>query len=122
MKIITVRDIDKFTDSIIPKPSKTNKKKIESIVTDVRKNGDNAVKKYEKKFGGFKNGPMKVSKREILASYSKVTKDQVNAIKIAKKRLSKTELAIKKRLGNFEVTTDGVKIKKFFLPISSVGC
>jgi len=122
MKIITVRDIDKFADSIIPKPSKTNKKKIESIVTDVRKNGDNAVKKYEKKFGGFKNGPMKVSKREILASYSKVTKDQVKAIKITKKRLVKTELAIKKRLGNFEVTTDGVKIKKFFLPISSVGC
>ncbi len=122
MKIITVRDVDKFADSIIPKSSKINKKKIESIVTDVRKNGDNAVKKYEKKFGGFKNGPMKVSKREILVSYSKVTKDQVNAIKIAKNRLSKTELAIKKRLGNFEVTIDGVKIKKFFFPISSVGC
>ena len=91
MKIITVRDIDKFADSIIPKPSKTNKKKIESIVTDVRKNGDNAVKKYEKKFGGLKKGSMKVSKREILASYSKVTKDQVNALKIAKKRLLKTE-------------------------------
>ena len=45
MKIITVRDVDKFVDSIIPKPSKTNKKKIESIVTDVRQNGDNAVKK-----------------------------------------------------------------------------
>ena len=89
MKIITVRYVDKFADSIIPKPSKTNKKKIESIVTDVRKNGDNAVKKYEKKFGGFKNGPMRVSKREILASYSKVTKDQVNAIKIAKKKTIK---------------------------------
>ena len=122
MKIITVRDIDKFADAIIPTTSKTNKKKIESILQDVKKNGDSAVKKYEKKFGGLKKGPLKVSKREIQKSYSKVSRDQIEAIKIAKKRLSKTELAIKKRLGNFEVTTDGVKIRKFFTPISSVGC
>ncbi len=122
MKIITVGDIDKFVDTIIPKPSKTNKKKIESILLDVKKNGDYAVKKYEKKFSGFKNGTLKVSKQEIQRSYSKVSNDQINAIKIAKNRLLKTEIAIKKRLGDFEITTDGVKIKKFFAPISSVGC
>ena len=122
MKIIAVRDIDKFADAIIPTTSKTNKKKIESILQDVKKNGDSAVKKYEKRFGGLKKGSLKVSKREIQKSYSKVSRDQIEAIKIAKKRLSKTELAIKKRLGNFEVTTDGVKIRKFFTPISSVGC
>jgi len=122
MKIITVGDIDKFVDTIIPKPSKTNKKKIESILLDVKKNGDYAVKKYEKKFSGFKNGTLKVSKQEIQRSYSKVSKDQINAIKIAKNRLLKTEIAIKKRLGDFEITTEGVKIKKFFAPISSVGC
>ena len=122
MKIITVGDIDKFVDTIIPKPSKTNKKKIESILLDVKKNGDYAVKKYEKKFSGFKNGTLKVSKQEIQRSYSKVSKDQINAIKIAKNRLLKTEIAIKKRLGDFEIATEGVKIKKFFAPISSVGC
>ena len=122
MKIITVGDIDKFADTIVPTTSKTNKKKIESILLDVKKNGDFAVRKYEKKFGNFKNGPLKVSKQEIQSSYSKVSKVQISAIKIAKKRLSKTEIAIKKRLGNFEITTDGVKIKKFFIPISSVGC
>jgi histidinol dehydrogenase len=122
MKIITVRDIDKFVDEIIPTPSKINKKKIELILQDVAKNGDYAVKKYEKKFGNFKNGPLKVSKQEIQRSYSKVSKDQINGIKIAKNRLLKTEIAIKKRLGAFEITTDGIKIKKFFAPISSVGC
>lgn len=122
MKIITVRDIDKFVDTVVPTPSKTNKKIIESILQDVKKNGDSAVKKYEKRFAGYKNGSLKISKAEIRSSYSKVSKDQINALKIAQKRLSKTELAIKKRLGNFEVTTDGVKIRKFFSPISSVGC
>ena len=120
MKIITVRDIDKFVDTVVLTPSKTNKKIIESILQDVKKNGDSAVKKYEKRFAGYKNGSLKISKAEIRSSYSKVSKDQINALKIAQKRLSKTELAIKKRLGNFEVTTDGVKIRKFFSPISSV--
>lgn len=122
MKIITIRDVDKFANDIFPTPSKANKKKIESILLDVKNNGDLAVKKYEKKFAGYKNGSLKVSKREIKNSYSKVSKDQITAIKIAKNRLSKTELALKKRLGNFEVINDGVKIKKFFSPISSVGC
>ncbi len=122
MKIIQVRDIDKFADTIVPTPSKANKKKIESILLDVKKNGDSAVKKYEKKFAGYKKGSLKVSKGEIRSAYSKVSKEQINALKIAQKRLSKTELAIKKRLGNFEITTDGVKIKKFFTPLSSVGC
>ena len=122
MKIIIVRDIDKFVDKVIPTPSKANKKKIESILLDVKKNGDSAVKKYEKKFAGYTNGSLKVSKGEIRSSYSKVSKDQINALKIIQKRLSKTESVIKKRLENFEITTDGVKIKKFFTPISSVGC
>lgn len=122
MKIITIRDVDKFAATITPPNTQTNKKKIESILLDVKNNGDLAVKKYEKKFGGFKTGSLKVSKKEIQKSYSKVTKDQIKAIKIAKNILSKTEAALKKRLVNFEIITSGVKIKKFFTPISSVGC
>ena len=122
MKIITVRDIDKFADTIVPTPSKANKKKIESILLDVKKNGDSAIKKYEKKFAGYKKGSLKVSQREIKAAYSRVSKEQITAIKLAKSRLSKTEFVIKKRLKNFDITTEGVKIKKSFTPISSVGC
>src|SRR3990170_3042007 len=122
MKIITVGDIDKFTELIPPKPPKKNKKIIESIIADVKKNGDSAVIKYEKKFGGVIKGSLKVSKQEIKDSYSKVTKDQINAIKIAKKRLTKTELAVKNKLKDFVIKTDGVIIKKLFFPLSSVGC
>ena len=122
MKIITVGNIDKFTELITPKPSKKNKKIIESIIADVKKNGDSAVIKYEKKFGGVIKGSLKVSKQEIKNSYSKVTKEQINAIKIAKKRLTKTELAVKNKLKDFVIKTDGVIIKKLFIPLSSVGC
>jgi histidinol dehydrogenase len=122
MKIITVRNIDNFTNSIKPKSTKNNKKIIESIILDVKKNGDSAITKYEKRFGTIGKGPLKVSKQEIKRSYSKVTKDQIEAIKIAKKRLTKTELAIKNNLKNIVLINDGIKIKKFFLPILSVGC
>jgi len=122
MKIIIVHDIDNFALSIKPKPSTKNKKIIESIILDVKKNGDSAVIKYEKRFGGRGKGPLKVSKQEIKGSYSKVTKDQIEAIKIAKKRLAKTESAIKKNLKDIILVNDGIKIKKLFIPLLSIGC
>jgi histidinol dehydrogenase len=122
MKIITVRDISSFANSIKPKPFKKNKKIIESIISDVKKNGDSAAIKYQKRFGTLGKGPLKVSKEEIKRAYSKVTKDQIVAIKLTKIRLSKTELAIKNNLKDILLVNDGVKIKKFFFPLLSVGC
>ena len=98
MKIIKVRDIDRFASLIIPKPAPKNKKTIESIISDVKKNGDFAVKKYEKKFGGQSKGSLRVSSSEIKSSYSKVKKDEIQAIRLAKKLLTNTELSIKKNL------------------------
>ncbi len=122
MKIIKVRDIDRFASLIIPKPAPKNKKTIESIISDVKKNGDLAVKKYEKKFGGQSKGSLRVSSAEIKSSYSKVTKEEIQAIKLAKKLLTKTELSIRKNLKGNIIKNNKVKITKLFLPLSGVGC
>ncbi|HXV66608.1 MAG TPA: histidinol dehydrogenase [Nitrosopumilaceae archaeon] len=122
MKIIVVGNIDKFLKLVITNPSKKSKKITKSIILDVKKNGDSAVLKYEKKFGGIIRGTLKVSKREISNAYSQVNKDQISAIKIAKKRLTKTELTIKNKLKDFVIKTDGIILKKLFIPLSSVGC
>ncbi len=122
MKIITPRNIESFAESITPKPTKQNKKIVEFILSNVKKNGDVAVKKYEKKFGGATLGSLRISKKEIEDAYSKVSKKEISAIKIAKNRLSKTETAIKNQLKNISIKTDGTKIIKSFLPIKSVGC
>ncbi len=122
IKIISVRNVDGFLASITSKTSKNNKKIVESIIYDVQKNGDNAVRKYEKKFTDTILTTLRVSKNEIKDAYSRITKDQLNAIKIVKTRLYKTESALKKRLQGISVTLDGTKIKKNFIPISSVGC
>lgn len=122
MKIISVRNIDNFADSIIPKPSKYNKKIVESILSDVKRRGDAAVKAYEKRFSGITLRSLTVSKNEIKQAYSKVTKEQKAAIKLVKKRLSKTESTLKNQLKNIRINIDGIKIKKSFLPLTSVGC
>ena len=122
IKIISVRNVDSFLAKITSKTSKNNKKIVESIIYDVQKNGDSAIRKYEKKFTGAALTTLRISKNEIKDAYSRVTKDQLDAIKIAKTRLYKTEYALKKGLQGILVTLDGIKIKKKFIPISSVGC
>jgi len=122
IKIISVRNVDSFLAKTTSKTSKNNKKVVEAIIYDVQKNGDRAVRKYEKKFTGSTLTTLQVSQNEIKDAYSRVTKDQIDAIKIAKTRLYKTEYTLKKILQGISVTLDGTKIKKNFIPISSVGC
>lgn len=122
MKIIIPRNIESFADSVTPKPSKKNEKLVNSILLDVKRNGDSAVKRYEKKFSGTTIDSLRLSKKEIDYAYSKVSKNEISAIKLAKSRLSKTENTIKNLLKNSTINTDGIKISKSFSPIESVGC
>ena len=122
MKIIAPRNIEDFADSVTPKSPKQNEKIVKSILLDVKKNGDLAVKTYEKKFGGATLGKLRITKKEIEYAYSKVSKKEIAAIKLAKYRLLKTEKTIKNQLKNSKIIIDGIKITKSFLPIQSVGC
>jgi len=122
MKIISIRNIDNFAESARPNPSKQNKKIVDSILSDVKNRGDLAIKQYEKRFSGAKLATLRVSTQEIRAAYSKVNKQEIEAIKLVKNRLSKTESTLKKLLKQIIIKTDGIKIKKSFLSIPSVGC
>ncbi len=122
MKIIVPRNIESFADSVTPKPPKQNEKIVKSILLDVKKNGDLAIKRYEKKFGGATLGTLRITKKEIEYAYSKVSKKEIASIKLAKSRLLKTEKTIKNQLKNSKIIIDGIKIIKSFSPIQSVGC
>ncbi|MSV27114.1 MAG: histidinol dehydrogenase [Nitrosarchaeum sp.] len=122
MKIIQVTNVEKFVSQIIPKQSQKTKSIVESILNDVQKNGDSAVKKYEKKFTGAQINSLCLSKKEIKEAFSLVSKDKINAISLAKSKLEKTERALKSILKNKIITIDGIKISKNFIPIQSVGC
>jgi len=122
MKIYRVSNVAHFASDVIPKKSKKNKQIVESILKKVQKDGDLALKKYEKKFSGAKLGSFRVSKIEIENAYKKISKQEITAIKLSKKRLEKTESMVKSILKNKIINNDGTKILKKFVPIQSTGC
>ena len=122
MKIIQVTNVESFASQIIPKQPRKNKQIVKSILKKVQKDGDLALKKYEKKFSGAKLTSLRVSKNEIENAYKKVSKQEITAIKLAKSRLEKTESTIKSVLKNKNINNDGVKISKKFVPIQNTGC
>ncbi|HKC78475.1 MAG TPA: histidinol dehydrogenase [Nitrosopumilaceae archaeon] len=122
MRIITVRNINTTVESVRPKINQQNRNIIKSIILDVKKRKDKAIKEYEKKFTGANLKSIKVSQAEIKNAYSKVTKEQIIAIRMAKKRLEKSELSVKNQLKKIVLQIDGIKINRDFIPLQSVGC
>lgn len=122
MRIIDVQDMDSIIESVRPKTSNDIRQKVLSIISDVRKRKDGALKEYETKFSGVPIRSLKITRQEIKSAYSKVGKEQIDGIKLAKTRLKKSEGAVRKKLQDVSITLDGVVIKKTFLPIDVVGC
>lgn len=122
MKIVQVTNVEKFVAQILPKQPQKNKSIVTAILKNVQKNGDFAIKKYEKKFSGAKIISLRLSQNEIKDAYSKVPKNKIDAIRLSKSRLEKTEFAVKSILKNKVIKIDGIKISKKFAPIQSVGC
>ncbi len=122
MKIIRVTNVEKFSAQILPKQPQKNKFIVETILKNVQKKGDSAIRKYEKKFNCVNITSLRISQKEIKDAFSKVSKNKINAIRQAKLRLEKTESVVKSILKNKIINTDGIKISKKFTPIQSVGC
>jgi len=116
IKILQVRNVDSFVESRRQKASDKDRKIVQSILDDVRKNGDAAVKKYEQKFNGRKTTLLRVSEKEI--KEAKITKAQFGALRLSALRLSKTQRILKKRLFDSVSKLAGIS----FIPVSSVGC
>ena len=116
IKILQVRNIDSFVESRRQKTSEKDRKTVQSILNDVRKNGDSAVKKYEQKFNGRKTSQLRVSEKEI--NKEKITEAQFDALRSSALRVSITQRRLKKGLVGSVSKLRGVS----FIPITSVGC
>ena len=81
IKILQVRNVDSFVESRRQKTSTKDRKIVQAILDDVRKNGDTAVKKYEQKFNRRKTTQLRVSKKEI--KEAKITKAQFDALRLS---------------------------------------
>jgi len=130
IKILQVRNIDSFVESRRQKTSEKDRKIVQKILNDVRKNGDSAVKKYERKFNGRKTSQLRVSAKEIKEAKSKIRRQESRAIRTAQTELSFREsayLSIQPAWRGRQTTisssnTPPVAVKRVLVPISSVGC
>ncbi|MBE0634017.1 histidinol dehydrogenase, partial [Candidatus Bathyarchaeota archaeon] len=94
---------------------------VKPIVADVAANGDQAVRQYTERFDKVKLDSFKVTTDKIQIAYSKVTKEQVDALRESRRRL---EIVESQRLAqsNFMVEISGANIRCTLKPIRSVGC
>jgi histidinol dehydrogenase len=122
IKILQVRNIDSFVESRRQKTSEKDKKTVQAILNDVRKNGDSAVKKYERKFNGRKTSQLRVSEKEIREAESKITDEQWTVLGPISSRLKYNEAYLKECLPMDVRKWDSSYIVKSFVPIPSVGC
>jgi histidinol dehydrogenase len=102
--------------------SQIDQERVRSIVDDVKKSGDKAIKNYTMKFDNVNIESLKVTEVEYKDAYTKVTKAQINSLKVMKKRLEKTDLQLIRRLKNIRTIFDGLKIERRLVPIRDVGC
>ena len=116
IKILQVCNIDSFVESRRQKTSQKDRKIVQSILDDVRKNGDNAVKKYEQKFNGKKTIQLRVSKQDL--KNAKITDAQFAALQLSAIQLSKAQRILNKSLIQSVKKIPNVS----FVPIPSVGC
>jgi len=132
IKILQVRNIDSFVESRRQKTSEKDRKVVQAILNDVRKNGDSAVKKYERKFNGTKTSQLRVSVKEIKEAKSKISRKEYKAIGdldywlglLSENSLHwrVDEVVRKTSLGKDLLEEWGVAIEKSLVPIPSVGC
>jgi len=130
IKILQVRNIDSFVESRRQKTSEKDRKIVQSILNDVKRNGDSAVKKYERKFNGRKTSQLHVSEKEIKEAQSKISLEERSAIGQTRVLLDGRQYSwhsvLKQAIDELDqVCYSGVidsKISKLFVPIPSVGC
>ena len=124
IKILQVRNVDSFVESRRQKTSEKDRKTVQVILNDVRKNGDSAVKKYERKFNGRNTSQLRVSAKEIKEARSKISSEERNAIDDVRFAMfARSGLRLMDRLYNYKDTISKANgVTQSFVPISSVGC
>jgi histidinol dehydrogenase len=97
---------------------------IDTIFNDVIMNGDAALINYTEKFDNTKAKSLRISEEDIRHAYRNVSKKQIQALKVMKKRVAQTERMLLKRLRGkrMQIMNDGIFLQKIVQPLSSVGC
>jgi histidinol dehydrogenase len=96
---------------------------VKSIIEEVKKRGDLALVDFTEKFDGVKlsNNRIRVEKEDLRKAYRNVSREQVSAIKFAKRRVETSQKKLLRRL-IFQTETNGIKFRSYVSPIRRLGC
>jgi histidinol dehydrogenase len=95
-------------------------KKVQTILNDIKKDGDDALRKYTMQFDGFQLDSILVSENEILEAEIQVSNELKNAIALASKNIEIFHSAQKTEINKIE-TTSGVTCWQKAVGIEKVG-
>lgn len=98
-------------------------KKVNSIISDVKKLGDKAVQKYINKYNNVELNSFLVTEKEIKDAYRLVNKDLISGLKQMKKTIEKISKNQIKQIANMQPieSLPGIKIGWTWKPIQKVG-
>ncbi len=96
---------------------------VESILTDVKKRGDVAVREMSQQFDKWSPASFKLSKAELDAIVAKVPQATLDDIKFAQAQIRNFAQHQRAALKDIEIETmPGVKLGHKNIPVDSVGC
>ncbi|WP_110928492.1 histidinol dehydrogenase [Bacillus massiliglaciei] len=117
--------MEQFTEGLSLKRSVDSgtadqRRAVQEIIEDVKKNGDTALKRYTKKFDGVLLESLRVSEEELEKAASDLTKDQWQVIQEAADNICSFH---EKQLRNSWMTTDetGTMLGQKITPLDAVG-
>ncbi|MBQ3640730.1 histidinol dehydrogenase [bacterium] len=92
------------------------------IISDVRKNGDNAVREYTKKFGDGEIQNFKLTDEEIAKAISEVDEKTIETIKFAIKNVKEFAQAQLDSIKELKISVNNNILGHKIIPLESVGC
>jgi len=124
MRIIKGQQIKTFLKSLRERSFVTGKnnkvqKLVERIINDVKKNGDEAVKKYTEKFDSIRLKQLLIDTREIESSAKKAGEEFLRALKLSAKRIRAFHELQKEESWYF--SEDGILLGHIIRPLRRVG-
>lgn len=124
MRILREKQIQPFIDLLKKRASSSIveddiQRTVRKIITDVKKQGDRAVKKYTEKFDSIKLRGLAVSQKEIAAAAKKTEKKFFISLKHAAGRIRTFHEHQKER--SWQFSGNGITVGQIIRPIDRVG-
>lgn len=94
---------------------------VSEIINDVRKNGDDAIRKYSEKFGDGIIESFEITKKEIDEAFEKTDKSLIAQLELAIKNVQDFAQAQINSINETEIELNGAKLGQKIIPLERIG-